>query len=89
MNDNVKKLVEHAGFATWEDEEWAPKGAFVDWSCNYDVELEALIRLVVDRCVSICEEGSPTQSTSSGAAEKIKYYFEENTIDIEKELDNE
>lgn len=75
MNEKIKQLAEQAGFVFWQDEMWADSQV-IDWSCNYDKELEALVNLVVDKCVSICKEGSSTQMTSKGAAERIKHYFE-------------
>ena len=76
MNEKVKQLAEEAGFLFWDDEAWKPKDAIIDWSSNYDAELEALVNLIVDKCVSICKEGSYTQATSDlGAAALIRSYF--------------
>ena len=75
MNGNIKQLAEEAGFVFWQDEMWADSQV-IDWSCNYDKEIETLCKLIIVKCVSICEEGSPTQTTSKGAAQRIKHYFE-------------
>lgn len=75
MNGNTRRLIEDAGFILWQNEEWSG-GQIVDWSCNYDKEIHALVRLVADKCIALCENGSSTQMTSRGAAERIKQYFE-------------
>ena len=48
MKKIVKELAEKAGFVFWTDEDWKPKGATVDWACDYDKELERFFRLVVE-----------------------------------------
>jgi hypothetical protein len=47
MKKIVKELAKEAGFIFWVDEEWKPKGATIDWSCDYDKELEKFFKLVV------------------------------------------
>ncbi len=74
MDEKVKQLAEEAGFVFWQDEMWADSQV-IDWSSNYDKEIETFARLIVDKCISICEEGTPTQMTSRGAALRIKHYF--------------
>lgn len=72
MNERIKELAERAGFSLWEDEPWKPNGAIVDWCCNYDRELELFAELIIQRCIDICEEGSLSQMTSTGAANLIR-----------------
>ena len=48
MKKIVKELAEQAGFVFWTNEEWKPKGATVDWSLNYDKELERFFELAVE-----------------------------------------
>ena len=55
MNDHVKQLAEQAGFVLWANEEWKPEGQVVDWSSNYDVELEKFAELIVRECADVCE----------------------------------
>jgi len=50
MKENIKQLAENAGFAMWSDEPWRPEGAIVDWSSNYDAELEKFAELVIREC---------------------------------------
>ena len=47
MKKIVKELAKDAGFIFWENEEWKPKGATIDWSCDYDKELEKFFKLAV------------------------------------------
>jgi hypothetical protein len=76
MNKEVyNSLVEEAGFNLWMDEPWGPPDAGVDWSCNYDRELQQFAMLVVAKCVQICNDGTATQMTSAGAARMIEGYF--------------
>jgi len=50
MNDIVKHLAEEAGFMMWENEPWKPDGAVIDWSANYDAELDKFAELVIREC---------------------------------------
>lgn len=75
MNPKFIELVDKAGFALWNDEDWRPRDAFVDWSSNYDKELEKFYELIVEECVNICVNGMTTQMTSGGAAMRIRQHF--------------
>jgi len=75
MNPKFIELVDKAGFALWEDEDWRPRNAFVDWSSNYDNELEKFYELIVEECINICVNGMTTQMTSGGAAMRIRQHF--------------
>ena len=54
MNEQIKQIAEQAGFILWADEPWG-RGQTVDWSCNYDAELEKFAELIVQECAEICE----------------------------------
>jgi hypothetical protein len=76
MNKDIfYSFLEQAGFMLWMDEPWGPPEGGVDWSCNYDREIEQFAMLIVAKCVQICNEGVSTQMTSSGAASRIEDYF--------------
>ena len=47
MNPVIKKLAEEAGFCFWEDEEWKPKDAVIDWSAQYDDEFQKYSELLI------------------------------------------
>jgi hypothetical protein len=55
MNEKIKQMAEKAGFHLWEDEPWKPEGAVVDWSCDYDSELEKFAELIIWECCKICD----------------------------------
>jgi hypothetical protein len=41
------QLAEQAGFVMWsKDSFWKPRGATIDWSCDYDKELVKFTKLV-------------------------------------------
>ncbi len=52
MNERIKELADQAGFSLWTDEAWKPEGAIIDWSCNYDLELEKFAELIVRECLN-------------------------------------
>jgi hypothetical protein len=53
MNENIKKLVEQAGFSLWEDEAWGPGPGHIDWSSNYDAEFKNFAELMIKACADI------------------------------------
>jgi hypothetical protein len=55
MNPKVRELAEKAGFIFWQDEEWKPQDAVIDWSAQYDSELEKLTNLVIQECIDKIE----------------------------------
>lgn len=76
MNKDIfYSFVEQAGFNLWMDEPWGPPSGGVDWSCDYNRELEQFACLIVAKCVELCNQGNPTQMTSAGAASRIEGYF--------------
>lgn len=75
FDESFIEIAKEAGFVFWADEEWKPENAFIDWGSSYDEELRKFCELTVRRCIEICEKGTETQTTSSGAAILIKQYF--------------
>ena len=47
MNDKIKELAEQAGFVLWGDETWNNCNQNIDWSSQYDEELENYTKLVL------------------------------------------
>lgn len=39
MNKRMEKIAKEAGFEFWEDESWRPSNQMIDWSSDYDREL--------------------------------------------------
>lgn len=48
-------LAKAAGFIFWEGETWGPGVWAVDWSCDYDSELEEFKRMVVRECAYVVQ----------------------------------
>jgi hypothetical protein len=55
MNPKARELAEKAGFIFWRDEEWKPQDAVIDWSTQYDSELEKFTNLVIQECIDKIE----------------------------------
>lgn len=55
MNEKLQKLAKKAGFELWGDESWRPIGQVVDWSSDYDNELENLFRLMIKECANFTD----------------------------------
>ena len=53
MNQNLLSLMKNAGFVFWEDEDWKPEDAVIDWATNYDKEIEKFAELIVRECLEI------------------------------------
>jgi hypothetical protein len=66
MNNRIAEL---------EKQCWSHRveGALVDGQLHFDTKKFA--ELIVQECVQICEQGTTTQTTSSGAASMIKQHF--------------
>jgi hypothetical protein len=54
MKKPIQNLAEKSGFVLWQDEEWND-GTVVDWSSNYDVELEKLYDNLVKEAISVVQ----------------------------------
>jgi len=67
MNEQIKQLWEEAAKTTQSDS-WEEQTKF----------MERFAELIVQECVQVCEQGTATQTTSSGAASMIKQHFEIN-----------
>jgi len=66
MNNHIAEL---------EKQCWSHRveGALVDGQLHFDTKKFA--KLIVQECVRVCEQGTATQTTSSGAASMIKQHF--------------
>ena len=53
MNPRIKELAEDAGFCFWEDEEWKPHGAIIDWSAEYDKEFQKYTELLIEDIIKL------------------------------------
>ena len=75
MNERIRALAAIAGFVLWADEEWKPEGETVDWSSNYDKELETLIKLIVWECTVVVQDAVDQREPASTYVGKIKEHF--------------
>ena len=64
----IKELAEQAGGHYGEELEFAVVFGELE-------DFEKFAELIVRECIAICESGTPTQTTSGGAAELIKQHF--------------
>lgn len=46
-------LAQAAGFQMWGKEPWGPGVRAVDWSCDYDNELEEFKRMIIRECAYV------------------------------------
>lgn len=56
MNENLQKLAKKAGFELWDNEPWWPPGQVIDWSSDYDQELETLFKLIIRECSNFTKQ---------------------------------
>ena len=65
MNERIIELAEQCGFRSNPN----------IYDRNQSFDIEKFAELIVRECIAICESGTPTQTTSGGAAELIKQHF--------------
>ena len=63
-----------AGFVFWEDEDWKPEDAVIDWATNYDKEIEKFAELIVRECAEVVK-WTPSQSSNDEYVKNIKEHF--------------
>jgi len=69
MNSNLIKTLSDQARNSIPEDMYGP----LEWIDRYN---EKLTELIINECVKICEHGTDTQTTSSGAATMIKQHFE-------------
>jgi hypothetical protein len=55
MNKTISALAERSGFILWQEEDWND-GSVVDWSCNYDAELQNFYDNIVKEAISVVQK---------------------------------
>lgn len=55
MNKKLKSLAEKSGFLLWEGESWN-QGEVIDWSSNYDKEIENLYNNILKECIKVIRQ---------------------------------
>lgn len=76
MNEKILSLVKKSGFHLWENEPWKPEGAVVDWSCNYDDELDKLTRLIILECCKALNVPLRDMISRGQGTDLIKEHFD-------------
>lgn len=82
MNERIEKLASKAGFNFWGGEHWKPQGAVIDWSCNYDNELENFAQLIAVHCISLIRE-------SMSDSERSDLVYNAMLVDVISKINNE
>ena len=70
MVKNTKRLIKNAGFVLWGPETWGPGEGEIDWSCDYNEELEKYTKLLIRKCIKIDRE-----NPDAAPGEAIAEYF--------------
>lgn len=55
-NTTSRYILKANGFVLWEDEDWKPKAQVVDWSNDYDAELEKFAESMVHIVLRVIDE---------------------------------
>jgi hypothetical protein len=55
MNEKFRSIANDAGFVLWNDEDWKPENGIVDWSNEYDHELNQYSELLVKKCSDVIQ----------------------------------
>lgn len=46
IDRKILKVAKKAGFVLWDDAPWGPGRGNIDWSCDYDEELEKFAKIL-------------------------------------------
>jgi hypothetical protein len=65
MKKLTEELAREAGFAFWKDESWGPGPNKIDWSGDYEKELEQFVELIVAECVDAVEQSDTHHAATS------------------------
>ena len=75
MNQKTLELARASGFVFWEAESWRPEGAEIDWSCDYDNELEEFKMMVVRECAYVVQSLVDHRVPASEYRDKLLNYW--------------
>ena len=56
INKKLQELAFDAGFAFWEDEAWGPGPGNIDWSSEYDEQLQGLYDRMLEDVLKTIDE---------------------------------
>jgi hypothetical protein len=66
MNSKILELAQQAGFCLWENEDWKPAGAVIDWAAQYDEQFQMFVELLLRDVASFVDN-----KITFGVGEKI------------------
>lgn len=56
INKKLTELAADAGFVFWENEEWGPGPGNIDWSSEYDQQLQGLYDRMLEEVLQTIDE---------------------------------
>ena len=65
INKKLQELAVDAGFAFWEDEAWGPGPGNIDWSSEYDMELQGLYDRMLEEVLKTIDESTKALTLTS------------------------
>ena len=67
-NVAIQHLLKSGGFCLWEGEDWKPDGQVVDWSSDYDKELQRFAEAMVHATLRVIDMDVGALSAEEHAA---------------------
>lgn len=65
INKKLTELAVDAGFAFWEDEKWGPGPGNIDWSSEYDQQLQGLYDRMLEEVLQTIDESIKSSTLTS------------------------
>ena len=65
INKKLQEMAVDAGFAFWEDEVWGPGPGNIDWSSEYDMELQGLYDRMLEEVLKTIDESTKALTLTS------------------------
>jgi len=65
INKKLQELAKDAGFVMWEDEECGPGRDNIDWSLDYDMELQGLYDRMLEEVLQSIDESTKALTLTS------------------------
>jgi hypothetical protein len=75
MNQHYRRIANDSGFVFWDDEEWKPADAIVDWSTDYDHELSVYSNNLVSECASLIQDMVDKRIPASEYPKLLREHF--------------
>jgi hypothetical protein len=62
INKKLQEMAVDAGFAFWEDEAWGPGPGNIDWSSEYDQQLQCLYDIMLEEVLKTIDESTKSNT---------------------------